>query len=268
MAWISVDQKLIGGKLRSLYKAVGCSQNEAIGILVSLWLWGIDNAEMDGLMVSADRDDIKQSFQVGLAKELDGDVVVDCLIDTGWIDEIDGQLYLHDWGAWRSYYNRYVKDKKGNCERQARYKARQREKTARDEQSNVTNDVIGGVIGTISETKEAEPEKKMSRKEEQEAKHGKDFEEFWEVYPKKVDKGEAFKKYKARRNDGYSAEEILEAAKAYKAECERKHTDKQYIKHAKTFLGPSLSFTEYIPRKQQEPAPSRAQAPAGGIRSL
>ena len=48
MAWISVDQKLIGGKLRSLHKAIGCSQNEAIGILITLWLWGIDNADMDG----------------------------------------------------------------------------------------------------------------------------------------------------------------------------------------------------------------------------
>lgn len=268
MAWISVDQKLIGGKLRSLYKAIGCSQNEAIGILVSLWLWGIDNAEMDGLMVSADREDIKQSFQAGLAKELDGDAVVNCLIDTGWIDEVDGQLYLHDWGDWRSYYNRYIKDKKGNCERQARYKARQREKIAGEEQNNVTDNVIGNVTEKISENEESEPDKKMSRKEEQEAKHGKDFEEFWSIYPKKVDKGEAFKKYKARRNDGYSAEEILAAAKAYRAECERKHTDRQYIKHAKTFLGPSLSFTEYIPRNQQPPAPAQAQSQASGIRSL
>lgn len=259
MAWISVDQKLIGGKLRSLYKAIGCSQNEAIGILVSLWLWGIDNAEMDGLMVSADQEDIKQSFQVGLAKELNGDVVVDCLIDTGWIDEIDGQLYLHDWGEWRSYYNRYIREKESHAERMRRYRSK---KSGKDVSSDVLSEQINA-----EQSAEEKPEK-MSRKEEQEAKHGKDFEEFWDVYPKKVDKGEAFKKYKARRNDGYSAEEILEAAKAYKAECERKHTDKQYIKHAKTFLGPSLSFTEYIPRKQQEPAPAQAQAPAGGIRSL
>ena len=266
MAWISVDQKLIGGKLRSLYKAIGCSQNEAIGILVSLWLWGIDNAEMDGLMVSADREDIKQSFQAGLSKEVDGDAVVACLIDTGWIDEVDGQLYLHDWGDWRSYYNRYVKDKKGNCERQARFKARQREKATGDKQSNVTDDVTGNVSEIKPESKE--PEKK-SRKEEQEEKHGKEFEEFWSVYPKKADKGEAYKKYRARRNEGYSAEEILAAAKAYRAECERKHTDKQYIKHAKTFLGQNLSFTEYIPRNPEPaPAPAPAQAPAGGVRSM
>ena len=30
------------------------------------------------------------------------------------------------------------------------------------------------------------------------------FEEFWKVYPRKVDKGNAYKKYQARLNDGYS----------------------------------------------------------------
>lgn len=268
MAWISVDQKLIGGKLRSLYKAIGCSQNEAIGILVSLWLWGIDNAEKDGLMVSADRDDIKQSFQAGLFRDLDGDAVMDCLIDTGWIDEADGQLYLHDWGDWRSYYNRFVKDKKGNCERQARFKARKREMETGNEQINATDNVTGNVTETEPECKEPGTDKKKSRREEQEAKHGKEFEEFWSIYPKKVDKGEAFKKYKARRGEGYSAEEILAAAIAYKAECEKKHTDRQYIKHAKTFLGPSLSFAEYIPRNQQEPEATQTHTSAGGLRSM
>ena len=39
MAWITVDQKLIGGKLRDFAKRSGISQNEAIGILIRLWLW-------------------------------------------------------------------------------------------------------------------------------------------------------------------------------------------------------------------------------------
>lgn len=267
MAWISVDQKLIGGKLRSLYKAIGCSQNEAIGILISLWLWGIDNAEMDGLIVSADRGDIKKSFRDGLSEDVDADVVVNCLVDTGWIDEIDGQLYLHDWEDWRSYYNRFIKERENHAIRMRRYREKKSEK-------NISSDVYSDVPSDISNCKKDKPQihlpevesRKMNRKEEQEAKHGKDFEEFWSVYPKKVDKGEAFKKYKARRNDGYSAEEILAAAKAYRNQCERNHTDKQYIKHAKTFLGPSLSFAEYIPQTRQEP--EMAASPASGIRSL
>ena len=54
MAWITVDQKLIGGKLRDFAKRSGISQNEAIGILIRLWLWGIDNAEESGRIVAAE----------------------------------------------------------------------------------------------------------------------------------------------------------------------------------------------------------------------
>ena len=39
MAWISVHEQVIGKKLRSLAKEIGCSQNEALGLLVRLWLW-------------------------------------------------------------------------------------------------------------------------------------------------------------------------------------------------------------------------------------
>lgn len=245
MAWISVDQKLIGGKLRSLYKAIGCSQNEAIGILISLWLWGIDNADMEGLIVSADRGDIKGVFQSGLSDGIDSNRVVDSLIETGWIDEENGRLYLHDWEDWRSYYNRYMKEKKGNSERQARYKERQRAKNSENNvQSNVTDNAT-----EQEEKPEASPPKGT-----QEAKYGKEFETFWSVYPKKADKGQAYKKYKARIKDGFSPEELLQAAGAYGKQCERQHTDQQYIKHAKTFLGDSLPFTDYLPRKQEQPA--------------
>lgn len=267
MAWISVDQKLIGGKLRSLYKAIGCSQNEAIGILISLWLWGIDNAEMDGLMVSADREDITKSFGGGLSDEIDGDRVVDCLIETGWIDEEGGQLYLHDWEDWRSYYNRYIKDKENHAVRMRRYRDK---KSGKDVQNDIYSDVTVDGTDNDQQDKQAEDEnpKKLSLKEKQEEKHGKDFEEFWSAYPKKVDKGEAFKKYKARRKDGYSAEEILAATKAYKEQCERDHTDKQYIKHAKTFLGPSLPFTEYIPKSTGQQPQEKETDPVRAIRSL
>ena len=37
-------------------------------------------------------------------------------------------------------------------------------------------------------------------------------------------------------------------------ECERRHTDSQYIKHAKTFLGDATPFMDYIEKeKPQEP---------------
>lgn len=41
MAWVSVHDNVIGGKLRELAKEIGCTQEEALGILVSLWIWGL-----------------------------------------------------------------------------------------------------------------------------------------------------------------------------------------------------------------------------------
>lgn len=244
MAWISVDQKLIGGKLRKLYKAIGCSQNEAIGILVSLWLWGIDNADLDGLIVSAERSDIEDVLKAGLSPGIDSATVVDELVNTGWIDDADGALYLHDWEDWRSYYNRYIRDKQNNADRQARFKARHRKSTENTE-NNVT--------GNDESNAEKPPEEPKKPKAKQEDKYGKEFEEFWSVYPKKVDKGQAFKKYTARRKDGYSPEELRTAAENYRKQCERQHTDPQYIKHAKTFLGESLPFLDFIPKVQEAP---------------
>ena len=162
MAWISVDQKLIGGKLRSLYKSIGCSQNEAMGILVFLWLWGIDNAGMDGLIVSADRSDIADVLKPGLAPGLDAETVVETLIQNHWIDEVDGELYFHDWSEWRSYYNKYIKDKKSNAERQAKFKARKRQEAEENAENNVTDDVTTMVNG-LSVWKQKRKHRSMTR---------------------------------------------------------------------------------------------------------
>ena len=72
------------------------------------------------------------------------------------------------------------------------------------------------------------------------------FNAFWEAYPRKKEKGASYEKYKARLNDGYSPEELHEAAKAYARECASRHTEEKYIKLPKTFLGPATPFTDYL----------------------
>lgn len=58
----------------------------------------------------------------------------------------------------------------------------------------------------------------------------------------------AYKKYLARRKDGYSDAELMIAAKNYAAQCKKFRTEKQYIKHPKTFLSDALPFLEFIPK--------------------
>ena len=80
------------------------------------------------------------------------------------------------------------------------------------------------------------------------------FEKFWDAYPRKVGKGEAYKKYCARVNDGWGENELLEAAVAYAVSVEQNKTDKQFIKHPKTFLSDATPFTDYL--KHAEPTVS------------
>lgn len=100
MAWISVEQTLIGKKLRVLAKDLGCSQNEAIGILINLWLWGMDNASMDGLMDGAEIADIALAIKPCLSESLDPEEVVSKLLDNGWIDCNEEELFIQ-WKAER-----------------------------------------------------------------------------------------------------------------------------------------------------------------------
>ena len=103
-------------------------------------------------------------------------------------------------------------------------------------------------------TKEGEPTRPK------EAEYPKDFEEFWKAYPRKVDKGAAYKKYMARRKDGWSPHELLTAAESYAAQCRKKKTEKEYIKHPKTFLGDTTPFIEYLPEGMRQGAEKKPEA--------
>ena len=75
-----------------------------------------------------------------------------------------------------------------------------------------------------------------------------DFEELWAIYPRKADKAQAYKKYRARLEDGFSHEQLLKSVKNYAEQCRRDRTEEKYIKHGKTFLGESTPFLDYLPK--------------------
>lgn len=72
------------------------------------------------------------------------------------------------------------------------------------------------------------------------------FEEFWKSYPRKVDKGNAYKAFEARVNAGYAEDELILACKNYAEVCRKENTDMKYIKHAKTFLSANTPFLDYL----------------------
>ena len=101
-----------------------------------------------------------------------------------------------------------------------------------------------GFSGFLEKAKETEKEEKKPTKTE----YPEGFKRFWEIYPRTADKKACYRQYAARVKDGYSPEELEAAARAYRAECERKRTPQEYIKHGKTFLGVSGAFEEYLPK--------------------
>jgi hypothetical protein len=74
-----------------------------------------------------------------------------------------------------------------------------------------------------------------------------EFEEFWEHYPRKLEKKTAFKAWNARiKRDRAAPESMIQAAINYAKYCELQHIEQRYVKHASTFLGPDKPFEEFI----------------------
>lgn len=127
MHWIAVHEEVLGSKLRGLHKSIGCSAAEALGILTVLWLWSRKNADITGLLGNADREDIAAAIRPSLNNSLDAITVTDALIEGGWIDEVDGNLYVHDWYEWQQYWYNYLDKKEKDKLRKRLERERQKE---------------------------------------------------------------------------------------------------------------------------------------------
>jgi hypothetical protein len=73
-----------------------------------------------------------------------------------------------------------------------------------------------------------------------------DFESFWNLYPRKIEKRKAFKCWLSRIKEGYCPEQMVASAEHYAEQCKMLNTEPNYIKHAATFLGPSKPFEDYV----------------------
>ena len=254
MAWISVHEQVIGGKLRSLAKEIGCSQNEALGILIRLWLWAINNAGKDGCIVGADKDDVAEVLNMGIDRRYSADDVVNALVTTGWID-IENGLYIHDWEEWQEQWYKAIEVRERDAAGKRKERSLKRMMKNQQEGSLLPNPET-----QIEAMEETLPSPQLNippaeqPKQQPAAVYTKDFEELWQFYPRKVGKGDAYKKYKARLNDGWRPEELLEAAKNYASKVARERTEPQYIKHPKTFFSDSTPFIDFLPNKE-EPVP-------------
>lgn len=130
MHWIAVHEEVLGSKLRGFRKRIKCSEAEALGILTILWIWARKNADITGLLGNADRDDIAAVIRPSLSNSLNAKTVIDALIKERWIDEQDGEFYIHDWYEWQQYWYNYLDRKEKDKLRKRLERERQRERKA------------------------------------------------------------------------------------------------------------------------------------------
>ena len=250
MSWISVHKGVDGPKLRKLYKALKCSKFEAIGILNFLWFWGQENAQKDGMILYADREDIEQYILgAGVGCKIPASDIVFALFDAGWLDEHDGHIYLHDWDQWQAQWYAAM-------ERREKDVARKRESRNKSKAAAGGEPPTADNEETVPEPPDLHEEPVGEGKKEEKPKYVPSFEQFWTAYPRKIGKADAYKKYQARLKDGYSEEDLLTAATQYAKACIRMKTETQYIKHPKTFLSDTMPFVDYLPKKQTTTAPA------------
>jgi hypothetical protein len=153
MAWVSAHEGMRDHpKTRDLSRKLECSRHEAIGILVTLWLWGLNNADRDGNILSATAEDIADGIMyrgqsvgqsIGQSAKNTAEYLLDSLISSGWIDvSDDGHFILHDWDVWQDQWYKVLEKRDKDAERK-----RQQRQSSTQDNGQSTGQSAGQSIG-------------------------------------------------------------------------------------------------------------------------
>lgn len=263
LAWISVHDHVVGGKLRELAKEIDCSQKEALGILVSIWLWGLNNADRTGRLRGCDKYDVVEEVSKGISKGLDANVIVDSLINQCWIDEDeDGSLYLHDWDTWQEQWYKFLSTKEYDAKRKREERARKKaesEKSKKTEGSHTDNPTDNP---TDSPTDSPEDEDKTAdEKKPKKEKPQYPFEEIIDYLNQKANKGFRWKSkatqthIQARFKEGFSLQDFIKVIDFKVSEWKDDGKMQQYIRPETLFGTKFEGYLNQAPKTdiQKEP---------------
>lgn len=93
------------------------------------------------------------------------------------------------------------------------------------------------------------PKVKADKEKEKETCFSLSFAEFWEAYPRKVEKGKAYRVWKARLREGIDSGSLIQASANYAEDVRKRGTAPNFVKHPATFLGPDKPYEEYAKRE-------------------
>lgn len=120
MAWIELHQTLpTHRKIKKLKRILKIKTPQAVGHVVMLWLWSIDNAP-DGDLSPADIEDIAEAAEwTGSAEKF-----TSALKEAGFVDD---DMHLHDWGEYAGrLMDQREERRKKERDRKAQYRAKKR----------------------------------------------------------------------------------------------------------------------------------------------
>lgn len=134
--WFAVQTELLDShKVRTAAKRLKCPKCLVVGMLCTLWAWGMDNADEDGkLKGDTDKDDVAKLFVPCAAEAgLDPKKIADTMFECGLLDENEGEIFIHDWYEYQSEWYRAKRRKEYDAGRKRKARAlKQKKESALD----------------------------------------------------------------------------------------------------------------------------------------
>lgn len=243
MAWLQVHQTLKDHrKLFDAADELEITPPHMMGLLVSFWLWALDNAPSGSLDGITPRMIARAAQWEGPAEKLAG-----ALIRAGWIDEgDDGKLEIHDW---YEYAGKLIDQRQAEKERSARRRAAaaapageppdDRQPTAGRPKDGQKKTGGKSRVDQSKEQKESDPPPTPSSEGSGAGKRPAievRFDEFWSSYPKKVGKQYALKAWNRIKPTAELHETIMKAIEAQKRSDQWRRDNGRYIPNPATWL--------------------------------
>lgn len=262
MAWVSAHEGVRDHpKTRALARKLQCSRHEAIGILVTLWIWGLNNADRDGNILNATADDIADGIMyrgqsAGQSAHEAAEHLLESLISTGWIDVADdGHFILHDWDVWQDQWYKALDKRAKEAERK-----RKQRQSDNDSEMSVGQSAgqdygqsTGQDNGTSDPNRNRDPNRNLNINRDTKEENvvpdpsiqEKRFNEFWAAYPKKVGKKAAWAAWKKVKPDAELFDKIMTAIGKAKATEQWQRENGRFIPNPTTWLNQGRWDDEY-----------------------
>jgi hypothetical protein len=124
MAWIELhDTVRESHKIYQLMEKLKIKRRDAIGMVSMLWTWAL-TAAPDGNLTEFPLRALAEAVDWGKSPE----TLLNALIDSGWIDRDESEIFIHDWDEYTTMYQSQIERKKEKTrERVRQFRERERQ---------------------------------------------------------------------------------------------------------------------------------------------